>query len=204
MTIAFIGSGPVATHLASLAASAGHDTVVSSRTPNASSGTVGYIEAAQRGDIVVLAIPFRAAAEALPPLAHHFEGKVVIDATNPLNPDYTPINLGPETSAGETIAALLPGAKIVKAFNTIFADVMRSDRQDRAGHRATSFIASDHLDAREIVERLATEMGFAPVVAGPLHTAQYLEAMAHLNIQIAFRENGGANAAFVYHQAGAA
>ncbi len=77
---------------------------------------------------------------------------------------------------------------------------MQTDRQVRAGGRATAFIASEHSDARSEVADLAEAMGFAPIQAGPLLTSRYLEAMAHLNIQIAFRENGGANAAFVYHQ----
>jgi 8-hydroxy-5-deazaflavin:NADPH oxidoreductase len=199
-TIAFIGSGPVAQNLATLARAAGHETIVSSRTPNPALETLSYAQAAEQGDIIVLAIPYRAAAETVAKLVNQFANKIVIDATNPLNEDYTPINLGADTSAGQEIAALLPHARIVKAFNTIFANVMQANHQNRAGLPATAFIATDHAEAHTTVANLASEMGFAPIRTGPLNTAKYLEAMAHLNIQIAFRENGGPNAAFVYHQ----
>jgi 8-hydroxy-5-deazaflavin:NADPH oxidoreductase len=198
--IAFIGAGPVARQLAKLADTAGHQTLLSSRIPTADTSTTSFLDAAAKATIAIVAIPFRATAEVLPGLATSLAGKTVIDATNPLNPDYTPLVLNEGTSAGEAIASMLPDSKVVKAFNSIFADVMQPDRQSRAGQRATAFIASDHSDARSAVADFAQSIGFAPVQAGPLHAAHYLEAMAHLNIQIAFREGGGSNAAFVYHQ----
>jgi 8-hydroxy-5-deazaflavin:NADPH oxidoreductase len=200
-TIAFIGSGPVARHLAALAQAAGLRTVLSSRIPSAAQDTTDFAEAAKQGDIVVVAIPYSATADVLPDLSSLLANKIVIDATNPLQPDYTPIVLGAETSAGEEVAKLLSHSTTVKAFNTIFADVMRADRQDRDGQRATAFIASDDQQARATISELAGSLGFAPIQTGPLHTARYLEALAHLNIQIAFPEGGGSNAAFVYHQA---
>jgi 8-hydroxy-5-deazaflavin:NADPH oxidoreductase len=199
--IAFIGAGPVAQQLATLARAAGHTAVVSSRTPPNHPGAVTFSDAAQQGEIAVIAIPFRVAADVLPDIASALDNKIVVDATNPLNADYTPIILGPETSAGEQIAALLPTSRIVKAFNSIFADVMAADRQQRSGLTATAFVAGDDPSARGTVSDLAREFGFSPVQTGPLHTARYLEALAHLNIQIAFREGGGPNAALLYHQA---
>jgi 8-hydroxy-5-deazaflavin:NADPH oxidoreductase len=199
--IAFIGAGPVAQQLARLASDAGHTTILSSRTPNKDNNITTFIDAARLADIAVITVPFSVTPEFLPSLRAELAGKIVIDATNPLNADYTPIILGAETSAAETIASLLPASRVVKAFNTIFANIMQHDQQNRNGLTATAFIASDHDDARKQVADLAASIGFAPMQTGPLHTARYLEAMAHLNIQIAFRENGGPNAAFVYHQA---
>jgi 8-hydroxy-5-deazaflavin:NADPH oxidoreductase len=198
-TIAFIGSGPVAQRLATLCRAAGHTALISSRSPTNQPGAVTFLEAASRGEVVVIAIPFRVTAEVLPELSAALTGKTVVDATNPLNEDYTPISLGPDTSAGEQIALLLPKSNIVKAFNSIFADVMTQVRQQRSGLTATAFVASDHADDLRAVANLAHQIGFSPVETGPLYTARYLEALAHLNIQIAFRQGGGSNAAFVYH-----
>lgn len=204
MHLGFIGSGPVAQNLARLAAAAGHEVLLSARNPDKLVNefkVVGFDEAARWADIAVLAIPFRAAKDMLPSVASALADKVVVDATNPLNEDYTPILLAPGSSAGETIAELLPRSTVVKAFNTVFAEVMQADRLDRGGWRATTFVASEDPGARAKVALLARELGFAPVEAGPLAMARYLEGMAHLNIQIAFREGGGPNAAFLYDQA---
>jgi 8-hydroxy-5-deazaflavin:NADPH oxidoreductase len=205
--IGFIGSGPVARNLAALATAAGHLALLSSRTPSTlpdGSIVTSFTDVADEAEVVILAIPFRACATTVPTLASMLSGKVVVDATNPLHPDYSPIILGTHTSAAEQIASLLPRSRVVKAFNMIFADVMHPDKQQRAGQRATVFVAGDEPDATSVVAELGNDIGFAPILAGPLASARYLEAMAHLNIQIAFGLNGGSNAAFIYHQAGAA
>jgi predicted dinucleotide-binding enzyme len=151
-------------------------------------------------EVVVLAIPYAAAAEVLAPLAVELTGKLVIDCTNPLQADWSPLPLGEQNSAGETLARLLPQSRLVKAFNTIFADVMTPERQNRAGLRVSAFVAGDDAAARLQVATLAADIGFAPVDVGPLSMARYLEAMAHLNIQIAIGQGGGTDAAFIYHQ----
>lgn len=92
----------------------------------------------------------------------------------------------------------------MKAFNTVFADVMRPDRLVRASGRVTCFIASDDDAARDAVGALARSAGFAAEPVGPLRSARFLEAVAHLNIQIAVGMKGGTNAAFVYDRAQAA
>ena len=205
MLIGFIGSGPVAQNLAKLARFAGHDVVLSSRHPGKALPdfkVTSFSDAAERANIAVIAVPYRVTSELLPQLSHALKGKIVIDATNGLNEDYTPVaSVGVEASAGEEIARLLPKSRVVKAFNTIFADVMSANRLDRAGQRATAFVASNDTEARSAVAKLARDLGFDPVEAGPLAMARYLEGMAHLNIQIAFREGAGPNVAFLYHRA---
>lgn len=204
MRLTFIGSGNVATNLATLARQAGLETVLSSRAPESGSGRTTFAEAAATGDIVVLAIPYRFCAETLPSLAGALAGRIVVDATNPLNEDFSPIDLGSGTSAGETIAVLLPGARVVKAFNAIFAAMMTADGRDRKGRPATAFVASDDVEARNEVLALARSLGFAPVSAGVLSSSRYLEAMTNLHIRIAFVEGGGTDAAFIYDQGGVA
>jgi len=205
MLIGFIGSGPVAQNLAKLAHSAGHDVALSSRHHEKSLldyEVTSFRVAAERADIAVIAVPYRVTSELLPQLAHALQGKIVIDATNGLNEDYTPMaSIGLEASAGEEIARHLPKSRVVKAFNTVFADIMSAERLDRGGQRATAFVASNDAEARSVVAKLAGDLGFDPVEAGPLAMARHLEGMAHLNIQIAFREGAGSNVAFVYHRA---
>jgi 8-hydroxy-5-deazaflavin:NADPH oxidoreductase len=204
MNIGIIGSGNVGSALHALFRAAGHEVRVGSRAPTAAQATVSVLDAVKQSDVVVLALPFDAAQEALPALVSALRGKVVVDATNPLNADWSPKLLGQQHSAGEEMARLLPGATVVKAFNTVFADVMTKDRLSRGGHRASTFIASDDHSAAETVSALATSAGFAPIKVGPLSASRYLEAMAHLNIAIAIGQQGGTNAAFVYHQVNAA
>ncbi|MEO1038675.1 MAG: NAD(P)-binding domain-containing protein [Pseudomonadota bacterium] len=198
MKIGIIGAGSVGRALAGLARNAGHAPVLSERTP--SGDTVSFQEAAGVGEIVIIAIPYTATPAVLPPLAAALAGKTVVDATNPLNDDWSPKVLGAETSAAEEIAGLLPGAHVVKAFNTVFADIMTPDKLIRLGAPVTGFIAGDDDAARRQVAGLVKDMGLAPVEIGPLATARYLEAMAHLNIAIAVGQSGGTDAAFLYHQ----
>ncbi len=147
MKVGFLGTGQVARQLGALA------------------DAVGF------GDLIVLGIPYAACAQTLPPLAVRLRGKVVVDATNPLNPDWSPLVLPRGRSGAEEIAALVPGASVVKAFNTVFADTMTPAGLDRGGAKVTTFIASDDQTACELVARFATSLGFHPRVAGPLKHA---------------------------------
>lgn len=204
MKIGILGSGSVGQRLASLFRAAGHDVLLGAREASDAAGPAprgSFAQVAAHGDVVIVAIPYLACEQVLPPLGAALAGKVVVDATNPLNADWSPLLLGEESSAGEQLARLLPDARIVKAFNTVFADSMVPDRLDRGGKQATAFVCGDHPDANRTIADLARQVGFAPVDAGPLRCARYLEAMAHLNIQIAVGMKGGTNAVFLYDQA---
>lgn len=202
--IGLIGGGNVAQRLGSLFAAAGHEVVAGVLQP---AGPIArgvrattLAEAAAHGELVVLAVPFTAVGEVLPPLRGTLAGKVVVDATNPLDPSWSPLDLGSGNSAGEEVARLLPDARVVKAFNTVFADVMTPERLDRAGRHVTAFIAGDDPEACAEVADVARSSGFAPAVTGPLRNARYLEAIAHLNIAIAVGQGGGTDAAFLFDQ----
>lgn len=199
MQIGIIGTGSVGTALQTLLTGAGHQVILGSRNPSGGQST--YEKACNGSEVIILAIPFFAAEDVLPTLAEQIADRIVIDATNPLNDDWSPRLLGQENSAAEEIARLLPDAKLVKAFNTIFADIMSESGFDRHGQKATLFIAGDDEVAVATVAGLASDMGLLPVRTGALTTARYLEAMAHLNIAIAVGQSGGTNAAFVYHRA---
>jgi 8-hydroxy-5-deazaflavin:NADPH oxidoreductase len=198
--LTIIGNGAVGGALVRLFSSAGHQVVVGSRSPSDVIGTTSIPDAVSRGDVVILAVPFAAINDLLPALAESLTGKIVVDLTNPLNPDWSPLLLGQEHSAGEEISRLLPQSRVVKAFNTVFADVMSKERLARGAYQATTFIAGDNKAAVDTVADLARSAGFAPVTVGALSAARYLESMAHLNISIALGQNGGTNAAFIYHQ----
>ena len=197
MNIAILGNGNVGKQLHSLLNHA-HTVQLCSR--NATDAHPSYAQGVAFAEVVFLAIPFTSLADVLPALRAELKGKIVVDCTNPLNSDWSPLLLGQENSAGEEVARLLPDARVVKAFNTIFADVMTPERQVRGGLISTAFIAGDQLDAKAVVMKLAKDAGFEPLDVGFLKMSRYLEAMAHLNINIAVAQQGGTNAAFIYHQ----
>jgi 8-hydroxy-5-deazaflavin:NADPH oxidoreductase len=202
MRIGIIGSGNVGTALEDLFATAGHEVVVGVRdTARPGVGrSVPVLEAAS-AEVVVLAVPFDVLPTVLDgPVRDALAGTIVVDVTNPVRADWSPVALGQHRSAAQEIARLAPRARVVKAFNTVFADVMRPERLDRDGHRVTAFVAGDDRQAVAVVARLAAGSGLDPVVVGGTDTAWLLEALAHLNIAIAVGQGGGTNAAFVYHQ----
>lgn len=195
MKVSVLGNGNVGGKLAALARSGGHDVMIGSRH-----GPTTTADAAAHGDIVILAVHYHVARDVLAPLADRLTGKILVDATNPLNDDWSPLLLGQETSAAEEIAAQVPATRVVKAFNTIFADVMDPDHQDRDGQKITSFVAGDDAEAVANVAELATSMGFAAVRVTKLQAARHLEALAHLNIELAVGQGGGTDAAILYHR----
>ena len=192
MKIAILGSGAVGRRLAALFTAAGYPVALGRREEARA--------ACDGADLVLLALPYGAVQEVVQQLGDRLTGKIIIDVTNPVQADWSPLILGAETSAAETIARLLPEARIVKAFNTIFADIMTPAGLDRQGTPVTCFIASDDPAAAAEVAKLAGDIGMAPLLVGPLKIARHLEALAHLNIQIAVGQGGGTNAAFLFHQ----
>lgn len=204
MKIGFLGGGHFGHNLANLLARAGHDVSVGLRDPHralpgARYRVVSLENAARHGDVVFVAVLYSSCAQVLVPLADDLAGKIVVDATNALQDDWSPL-LEPGQSAAMNIAHWLPSSRLVKAFNTVFAEVMQEDRLDRNGHRVTTFIAGDEEEANTRIASLARDAGFAPVIVGGLNNSSYLEAMAHLNIQMAVARGGGTDAAFIYHQ----
>jgi 8-hydroxy-5-deazaflavin:NADPH oxidoreductase len=209
MKIAVIGTGNVGSRLSKLFVLANHQVVLGSRNPLKAkeiAATLGenaagmtYADAASAADVVVIATPWanNATLDAVRKLGALSE-KIVIDCTNPLAPDYISNLLGHTTSSAEEIAKLIPGARVVKAFNTIFADIMEPGKQTFEGHRGTGFYCGDDPGAKEVVAKLIQDVGFEPIDVGVLENARYLEPMAQLNIQIAYVLGGGTDVAFRY------
>lgn len=141
--------------------------------------------AAEGADVVVLATGYADAVAALQG-AGDLQGKVVVDITNPLTADYMGLTIGHSSSAAEEIAKAVPGADIVKAFNTLFAQVLADGADFGHGRKASVFVAGDSERARQTVAALAESIGFQVVDAGGLRNARYLEPLAGLNVYLGY------------------
>lgn len=150
-------------------------------------GAVAASAADALGDseVVVVATPYAEAVPALRALGD-LQGKVVVDITNPLTPDYMGLTIGHSTSAAEEIAKALPGAEVVKAFNTVFAQVLAEGPDFGQGNIVPVFVASDSERAKQTASTLAQSLGFRTIDAGPLKNARYLEPLAGLNIYLGY------------------
>jgi 8-hydroxy-5-deazaflavin:NADPH oxidoreductase len=139
-------------------------------------------QAITAADIVVLAMPYGAALElaSLPELA----GKIVVDMSNPVKPDFSGLLLGHTTSAAEEIQLVAKHSKVVKAFNTIFAGLFGAP----SGHTAKVpvFLAGNDEAAVEAVAALVSSAGFASEKTGALEAARLLEPMGMLNIRFGY------------------
>ena len=155
-------------------------------------GTVAQAVAA--ADLVILAVPYNAARQVAESVAD-WNGKVLVDATNPLAPALAGLALGTTTSGAEQIAGWARGARVVKAFNTTGAENMADPRYP--GGAVFMPVAGDDADARARVVALATRMGFDAVDAGPLAAARYLEPFAMTWIHLALKRGLGRDFAFV-------
>jgi 8-hydroxy-5-deazaflavin:NADPH oxidoreductase len=142
-------------------------------------------EAAGDVDLIVLATGYGDAVTALKSLGD-LAGKVVVDITNPLTADYMGLTIGHSTSAAEEISRAVPGAIIIKAFNTVFASVLSEGADFGKGQKVSTFVAGDSESGKRTVSALATSLGFAVVDAGGLKNARYLEPLAGLNIYFGY------------------
>ena len=151
--------------------------------------------AAQQGDIVVLALPWNVAENAVKSLGD-LKGKIVIDSMNPLAMKDGALGLerGYTTSGGEAVATWLPGAKVVKTFNQVGAEMMMAG--DRFEKRPVMFLAGDDESAKSTVAQLVSELRFEALDAGGLKQARILEPYAMVWINQALFRGLGRNWAF--------
>ena len=194
MNVTILGSGNMAAAFARQLASAGHQVRITGRNIDKVTALAAQFPgvqrvdpavAAQGADAIIVATPYEAAADALRSLGD-LRGKVVIDITNPLTPDYMGLTIGHNTSAAEEIAKAVPGAEVVKGFNTLFAQVLAEGADFGDKRKATVFVASDSERAKQTAKSLAESMGFDTLDAGALKNARYLEPLAGLNIYFGY------------------
>jgi predicted dinucleotide-binding enzyme len=184
-TIAILGQGNMGGGLAKRLVGKA-DLALGAREPKV--GEVSYADAVARADVVVLALPFDAAVEAAKSL--NLSGKTVVDISNPITPDYSGLTIGHDTSAAEEIQKAAPDAKVVKAFNTIFASLFDAPVAETRG--VPVFIAGNDEGAVEQVADLARKAGFSVENAGKLDGARLIEPVGMLNIRLAFSLGRGA------------
>ncbi|MBI2388731.1 MAG: NAD(P)-binding domain-containing protein [Deltaproteobacteria bacterium] len=140
-------------------------------------------ETAAQSEILILAVPFGALEAVAANIAAVSAGKTIIDVTNALTTEMK-LALGYSTSGAEELQKKLPNARVVKAFNTQFAQHMDSGRL--GDQRLTVFVAGDDAAAKGDAVDVATAIGFEAVDAGPLANARLLEPLGYLNIQLGY------------------
>jgi len=183
MKIGIIGSGRVGSAIGSVWVKAGHQVMFSSRNlehdralaaklgSNARAGTPR--EAAAFGDVVMVSVPYGALPAVGKDLGELIKGKVVIDTCNPFpHRDGDIANWAREKGAGLASAELLPGARIVRAFNAIGAARMGSAHEEPG--KIGMPIASDDPQAIQVASRLIREIGYEPVLVGGLAKGKHL------------------------------
>jgi NADPH-dependent F420 reductase len=197
VNIAIIGTGSVGTGLATAFVSAGHEVYLAGRTPaqaEAAAASTGAqpaanaASAAALADVIVLAVPFGSVEELTRAIAPVANDKVVVDVTNPASEDWSrPLFFGTGSGA-EQIAAWLPAARVVKAFNTLFAGNLTNPSRD--GIALDGFVAADDAEAKATILELAASIGLNPVDVGKLSAARFLEPLAWLNISLNMQPGG--------------
>ncbi len=176
MKLAIIGNGNVGGGLAGALSGAGHAATAYGKDDDLAA-------AVGDADLVILATPFDAADQLSRQI--DFSGKIVVDVSNPITSDFSGLKIGHDSSAAESIQALVPGAKVVKAFNTVFAQHYGTDLKI-AGTPIQTYVAADDEAARDTVMALAADIGLSPINAGPLKNARYLEPLGFMNIQFGY------------------
>ncbi|WP_059020994.1 NAD(P)-binding domain-containing protein [Mycobacterium sp. M26] len=205
MKIGIIGAGNLGTGIGKRLARHGHDIVVSfARSDDKLTEAARIIgggcrtgkprEAATHADVVIIATPWPVTLPTLADIADVLVDKIVWDTTNPLKPDMTGLEIGTTTSAGEQVAAALPGARVVKAIAP-FAELLHSANTAVQGMPPGVVACGDDPDARSTVLGLVGDLDAAGVDAGPLQLARYTEPQGMLLVQLAYQQGFGARIA---------
>src|SRR3990170_2977548 len=179
MKIGIIGKGNVGTAIGTGLSRKGHEVKFGHRDPKEP-----VADAAKWGDVIIMAVPYENVADAAKAIGTFANGKVLLDVTNAVG-DNMNLAIGFSTSAAEELQKRLPKARVVKAFNTVFAANQSTGRVGK--EQLTLFVASDDAKAKQTVMQLSRGICFDPVDAGPLKSARYLEPMAILLINLGFK-----------------
>jgi predicted dinucleotide-binding enzyme len=198
MKVAIIGSGNIGQALGGALVGAGHDVTLAARDAVetetvakqiGATSAATTLEALNGAQVVVLAVPYTSLPDVATEIKDKVNGKIVVDVTNPMS--QAPAG----TSAAQQLAEWLPGARVVKAFNTTFAGLLATPAAH--GQTLDALYATDDADAGEVISALIRSIGFRPVYAGGLNAAAQLEAMAGLNIQLQIATKGDWRSTFV-------
>jgi predicted dinucleotide-binding enzyme len=182
--IGVVGSGKIGGALGGVWVKKGHKVMFSSRSlendrklaaslgPNASAGTPH--EAAMFGDVVLIAVPYRAMPDVAKEVGDAVKGKIVLDPSNPIpGRDGDIATKAREKGAGLATAEYLPGARIVRAFNAIGYARMAAQHEAQ-GSGIGMPMAGDDAEAIKVASQLIREIGYEPVLVGGLAMGRYL------------------------------
>lgn len=193
MKIAIVGTGNIGAAYARALTQARQDVVIGDRAPAKAAALAhelgghaeggGIAAAISIADIVILALPYPATVQALNGIGD-VAGKILVDVSNPVSADFRDLVVGLTTSAAEELQAAAPSARVVKAFNTIFAQLVPAEARKKASLQV--FVAGDDAAAKNTVRQLAMTLGFTPVGAGPLRNSRFLEPLGMMNIQFGY------------------
>jgi NADPH-dependent F420 reductase len=205
MKITIIGTGNMARGIGTRMLAGGNNVILVAHEPGKAENLATELQSAPQGGasvqaasegssidstVVVLAVPYAAAAPIVQQYGDQLAGKIIVDITNPI--DFTTMSpaVPGDTSGAEEIAKVVPtGAKVVKAFNTTFAGTLIAGQV--AGQPLDVFIAGDDADAKTTISQLVTSGGLRAVDAGPLQRARQLEALGLLHMALQFTLNTG-------------
>ncbi|HET6403011.1 MAG TPA: NAD(P)-binding domain-containing protein [Candidatus Thermoplasmatota archaeon] len=189
MRIGMIGDGNVGTALTNGLTRAGYEVRAVGKEPPK------VKEVGQWAEVIVLAVPFTERENALRTIGTT-EGKIVVDVTNAMTGDMG-LAVDPRQESGaEQVQEWARGARVVKAFNTVFAQNMVTGTVH--GETLTALIAGDDEGAKRKVIEMANAIGFDPVDAGPLKNARWLETLGLLNITLGYGVGLGPSTGFRY------
>jgi len=191
MDVTIIGTGNMARGIATRVLAGGHSVTLLGTAADKAEALAAELDGDVRagktgdplgGDVVVLAVWYQAVADVLATYGDQLAGKVVVDITNPVDPEtYAPLTID-EGSVAQQIAAKVPGAKVVKGFNTTFAGTLVEGAV--AGQQLDVFLAGDDDAAKDAVKQIVSDGGLRPIDAGPLALAHHIEALGYLNMAI--------------------
>ncbi|HEX4858470.1 MAG TPA: NADPH-dependent F420 reductase [Usitatibacteraceae bacterium] len=203
MGISILGAGNVGMALAGALIRAGESVVFGVPDPARYTDAVAKLgakarvtdadEAIRLNEIVILAVPHASALDIAERVAD-WQGKILVDATNPLAPGLAGLTIGTTDSGAEDIARRARSARVVKAFNTTGAENMADARY--ANGTLMMPVCGDDRAARTRVMDMAASIGFRPLDCGSLAAARYLEPFAMTWIHLAFKQGMGRNFGF--------
>lgn len=193
-TVTVIGTGNMGSAIAAIVAKGGasvqildRDTAKAETLAGQVGGTAGGVSDAATGDIIILAVPYAALAELAGSHAEQWKGKTVVDITNPVDfATFDGMEVPADSSAAAQLAELLPGAHVVKAFNTNLAATLVSGQ---VGDVPTTVLLAGDDDSAKAAVRSAIEAGgLSAADGGSLKRARELEAMGFLQMVLASAE----------------
>ncbi|MGH9559523.1 MAG: NADPH-dependent F420 reductase [Bryobacteraceae bacterium] len=177
MNIGILGSGNVGGTLGARWAKLGHKVVFGTRDQESLKNAV------RESEVVVAALPWNAVKGVVESL--DLQGKIVLDCTNPLKADLSGVEIGTTTSGGEQVTQWARGASVVKIFNTTGFSNMENPIY--GGQPTAMFYCGGDQRAKAAASKLATDLGFDPIDAGPIENARLLEPLAMLWIWLAIK-----------------